>query len=120
MKWSQLKRPYKLGLFIVITLVVSAILLELFEKRFDQTDWANEPLQRYEMVDDLIESQLLKGKSKSEVISILGEPNSKAQTKEDVFSYDLGDPPSFFSSRKEFLVVVFFNHKVGKVSLAYE
>ena len=120
MKWTQLKRSHKLGLFIAITLVVSTILLELFEKRFDQTDWANEPLQRYEMVDDLIESQLLLNKPEAEVLQLLGEPYLKINNDQNGFVYKLGTPPSFFGSEEEQLLIVFENGWVEKVTLVTE
>ncbi len=114
------KRILRIGLFFLAVFVISYGLLWLFEKRFDKTQWESDPMHRYQMVDDLIESQLLMRKSKPEVIAILGEPTSSSNEEKDIFVYNIGDPPSFFNSRKEHLLIIFVNQKVDEVTLAYE
>ncbi|WP_299366104.1 hypothetical protein [Winogradskyella sp.] len=114
------ERILKIGIFFLLVFLISHGLLWLFEERFDKTRWASDPLHRYEMVDDLIESQLLMQKPKPEVIAILGEPSSSSNTEKDMFIYKIGDPPSFFNSRKEHLLIIFVNQKVDEVTLAFE
>jgi outer membrane protein assembly factor BamE (lipoprotein component of BamABCDE complex) len=116
----QLKRIHKIGLFFLAVLVISWSLLKLFEVPFDKANWKTNPTERYEMVDDLIESQLLMGKTKVEVITLLGKPYSSSTTENDIFIYKLGDQPSFFKSRKEHLLIIFINQKVNEVTLALE
>ena len=116
----QSKRIYKLIVFFLAVIVISGSLLYLFEKPFSETEWKENPLQRYKMVDDLIESQLLIDKSKSEVILLLGQPYSSSNIEKDIFIYRLGDQPSFFESRKEHLLIIFENQKVDEVTLALE
>ena len=92
----------------------------LFEERFDKNEWRNSSSKRHQMVDDVIESQMLLGKTKDEVIFLLGEPNSSISEEKDFFLYLLGNPPSFFQPKREQLLIVFEDEKVFKVSLAIE
>jgi len=92
----------------------------LFEERFDKEIWHNEPLKRYEMVDNLIEQQLLIGKTKEETILLLGTPNSTISLEQDVFLYEIGEAPSFMKTKGEQLLVTFENQKVVKVALTYK
>lgn len=110
----------RIGLFFLAAVITAFILINLLEKPFDAQKWQTEPLQRYEMVDDLIESQILIGKPKHEVFEILGQPDSQSNSSKDAFIYNIGNPPSFFSSQKEYLLIVFENQQVEKVTLAVE
>lgn len=110
----------RLGLFFVAAIIIAYILINLLEEPFNAQKWQTEPLQRYEMVNDLIESQILKGKSKTIVIQTLGNPDSQSTTEQEALIYDIGDPPSFFSSQKEYLLIVFKNQQVERVTLAIE
>lgn len=120
MQVSKLKRIKKIGLFLLMALIVSMALIWLFEKRFDADSWQAEPLERYQMVDDIIESQLLIDKTKDEVVLMLGKPNRILSKDKDVFVYKLGTPPSFFDEKPEQLLIIFELEKVAKVTLAIE
>ncbi|WP_422107011.1 outer membrane protein assembly factor BamE domain-containing protein [Winogradskyella sp.] len=117
---QKLSRNNKIGLFFFLAFIISMSLIWTFEERFDKQRWKNQPDSRYQMIDDLIESQLLMGTTKAQVISLLGEPTSSSQTDKDSFIYNIGDPPSFFNSRKEHLLIIFVDQKVDEVTLAYE
>ena len=80
-----------------------------FEERFDQEIWNNAPGKRYQMLDDILENKLLMGKTNQEVISILGEPVKNFISEGDFLIYDLGNPPSFFDSEPQYLLVTFEN-----------
>ena len=116
----KLKGIGKIGLFFLVAIIIAFILINNLEKPFDSQKWLSMSLQRYEMVDDLIESQILIGKPKNEVFEILGQPDSQSNSSKDAFIYNIGDPPSFFSSQKEYLLIVFNNQKVEKVTLAVD
>jgi len=118
--WLRLKRNDKIGLFFFVAFILSTSLIWLFEKRFDEAQWKSNRTQRYKMVDNLIESQILIGKTKDEVILLLGQPNYSANTQKDVLAYRLGDQPSFFESRREYLLIIFINQKVDEATLALE
>lgn len=120
MQLKKLKRNDKIGLLFFVAFVISTSLIYLFEGRFNINEWHSSPSTRHQMVDDVIESQMLIGKTKDEVIFLLGEPNSSISTDHDVFLYRLGQAPSFFKSRREQLLVIFENGKVLKVTTAIE
>ena len=117
---SRLKRNDKIGLFFFVGFVISMSLIWLFEERFDENSWSAEPSKRYKMVDDLIESQILKYKSKDDVIQLLGSPMYRHSEGQDYFLYRLGTSPSFFESQREQLMVVFENDTVKNVTLAIQ
>lgn len=116
----RLKRNDKIGLFFFIAFVISSSLIWLFEERFNEDQWAINPSQRYKMVDDLIESQILIKRSKAEVKDILGEPSSQSNHDKDIFVYNIGKQPSFFENRREHLLIIFEQQKVDEVTLAFE
>lgn len=116
----KLKGIGKIGMFFLVAIIIAFILINNLEKPFDAQKWLAEPLQRYEMVDDIIESQILIGKPKNEVFEILGQPDSQSNAKKEGFIYNIGDPPSFFSSQKEYLLIIFKNEHVDEVTLAVE
>ena len=120
MNLLKLKRNDKIGLFLFAAFVITTSLIYLFEERFDKHKWRSEPTRRYQMVDDMIESQLLMDKSKTEVIQLLGKPSSSASAEKEVFLYRLGNPPTFFESKREQLLIVFENGKVYKVATTLE
>ena len=110
----------RIGVIFLVATVIAIMFFDLFEMPFNAQHWQTKPLERYEMVDNLIESQILIGKDRSEVIDILGQPDSKSGSNKDVFVYVIGSAPSIFSSKKEYLVIVFKNQIVDKVTLATE
>ncbi len=112
----QLKRNDKIGLLFFIAFVLGTSLIYQFEERFDEDIWRSQPIRRYKLADDIIESQLLIGKTKDEVIAFLGEPYSTVSLKEVSFIYRLGKPPSFLEPKMELLVIVFVNQKVIEVT----
>lgn len=117
---NRLKRNDKIGLFFFTAFVISSSLIWLFEERFNEDQWASNPSQRYKMVDDLIESQILIDRSKAEVKDILGEPSSQSNDDKDIFVYNIGKQPSFFENRREHLLIIFQLQKVDEVTLAFE
>ncbi|MFD2822832.1 hypothetical protein ACFS5M_04065 [Lacinutrix iliipiscaria] len=117
---SRLKRKDKIGLFFFVAFAISTSLIYLFEERFDKDLWRSSPSSRYKMVDDIIESQLLMGKTEDEVLFLLGKPNSMISKDSNSFLYKLGNEPSFIKSKKEQLLIVFKNGKVTKVTIAIE
>ena len=117
---KKLKRNDKIGLFFFVAFVISTSLIYVLEERFDKDVWRNKSSTRHLMVDDLLESQLLKDKTKDEVVLLLGEPDSILSKDKDVFLYLLGNPLTFFETKREQLIIVFEDGKVFKVSLAIE
>lgn len=80
-------------------------------KNWDETK-INMPA-RWDMIDDLINNYGLSGKSQSEILMLLGEPDNGISSSEDRYYYDLGPCRSGISYGS--LFINFKNAKVVKV-----
>ena len=92
------------------------------QKYFSSELWIEKPSLRYELSDDLIASEMLIGKTKTEVESLLEtyEWLSWDETKKDhntnKWNYSLGIEPGAFNTEKECIEIVFKNDKVTRVN----
>lgn len=77
---------------------------------FDKEKWLANKEKRYEFSQDIIDSKMLIGKTKSEVLQILGDKIDNEQN--DNWSYDLGFKPGFANIDPDVLDIEF---KKGKV-----
>jgi hypothetical protein len=80
---------------------------------FDKNEWESNVEERYEMSEDIIESEMLIGKTKDEVIQILG--NDFSLNTEKRLSYELGFAPGLFNIDPSYLDIKFENGKVISV-----
>jgi hypothetical protein len=87
--------------------LISSFLIWTFEERFDQQNWNDNSSLRYKMADDIIDSDMLIGMSKDEVIDLLGFPYKTNLYGKDNIAYRLGRPPSFSKSKRTILIVDF-------------
>ena len=111
----NVKRNDKIGMFFFFAFVISSSLIWFFEERFNPEQWRKQRVTRYKMADDIIDSQLLIGKTLEEVQGLLGEGERSTLKGSPQLVYALGTPPSFFKPKKEKLIVVFENNRVVKV-----
>jgi hypothetical protein len=81
---------------------------------FNKQKWISDTEKRYELSEDIIESKILIGKTKSQVEEMLGK--SDGWTEEDIWCYYLGYKPSLFGIDPDYLKIEFKNNKVVKVS----
>lgn len=92
------------------------------QKYFSSELWIEKPSLRYELTDDLIASNILIGKTKTEVESLLGpyEWLSWNDTIKDhdnnKWNYSLGIEPGAFNTEKECIEIVFNNDKVTSIN----
>jgi len=77
--------------FIYFGLIILFIFLMSYtpSKNFDKTKWLTDKEERYQMVDDIIESKMLIGKDTNQVKQILGEPPWRDETAKK-WTYDMG------------------------------
>jgi len=93
-------------------------------KEFDSEAWTEKPGLRYEMIDNMIETDYLIGKSKKEVAGLLGKVQwlSWNDTNKDfdpnVWNYGLGLLPGVFNETKEDVEISFENDEVIAVKLS--
>lgn len=92
------------------------------QKYFSSEIWTEKPALRYEVSDDMMASEVLIGKTKTEVNSLLGtyEWLSWDDTKKDndvnKWNYSLGIKPGAFNTEKECIEIVFKNDKVATIN----
>lgn len=101
-------------LFIGIILFYSIFLTYDKQRDFDQEKWFADTQSRFEMCDYLIESEILKGKTKSEVLELLGKPDYL--NSDYLWTYYLGLSKSGFGVRLNYLQLIFENEKVSDVN----
>ena len=88
------------------------------QKYFDSEAWEEKPGLRYEMIGDIKDSNLLIGKTKPEVETLLGTKewlswdDAKKAHDENKWNYGMGLLPGAFNESKECLTVVFEEGKV--------
>ena len=103
---------------ITIALIFSVLFYEYHpESKFDTIKWAENSNERHEMRKDLIESKILLGKTKSEVIKILGKPENNINADNDTvkyWDYYLGSEGHGMGWKFHYLSLSFKNNIVEK------
>ena len=80
---------------------------------FEKERWFAEKNERYEMRDDLINSGILNGKTKIEIIELIG--NSESADSTDIWTYALGTSGAGFGWQFNSLILTFENGIVSDV-----
>ena len=80
---------------------------------FDKQTWKSNPEERYKMSEDIIESKKLIGKTKQEIVELLG--NDFYSYSENHIAYGVGFVPGLFNIDPDVLDIYFENGKVTKV-----
>lgn len=123
-KWTQdtgYKNVLTIGGTFVMTPVIYLVLImgllcsSSYYKAiaFDQTTWINNPDERFRMSENIIESRILIGKSKSEIETLLGSDFSTISEYE--ISYYIGFVPDMFSIDPDVISIRFANGVVAEV-----
>lgn len=102
---------------IVYTGLIGIMITAMFyepTRDFNKEKWFADKSKRYEMRDDLVESELLKNKTKEEILSILGSPDVRADTV-NIWNYDLGTSQAGLGWQFNNLIITFDNDRVTKV-----
>ncbi len=98
---------------------ISIVLYEYHpESKFDSKKWTENVEGRHEMRKDLIDSKILIGKTKKEVIEILGIPQNINKVNNDTiknWTYFLGNEGHGMGWKFHYLNLEFTNGKVEKV-----
>ena len=100
-------------LYLAILFVVLFVCAYYPKEAFNRLEWINNPQERYEMSENIIESNMLIGKPKDEVIKLLGR--NYFTYNEAHIAYELGMPPGLFRLDPDVLDIHFENNKVVKV-----
>ena len=106
---------------ILIAMVFSILFYEYHPaSKFDKVKWIENSRERLEMRKDLIESKILIGKTKSEVIEILGKPENKIASEMDTlnsWNYYLGNEGHGMGWKFHYLKLIFKINTVEKAEL---
>lgn len=92
------------------------------QKYFTTELWLEKPALRYELSDDMIASNVLIGKTKTEVNSLLGLyewlswNDAEKDFDDNRWNYSLGVEPGAFNREKECIEIVFKNDKVFAIN----
>ena len=104
------------GVFI-LSIVIFGVKYK-YEHTFSTDRWIKYPRERVKKVDDMLEKHILIGKTKEEVVELLGNETDGAHFKElNNFVYYLGDERGLISIDSEWLVVTFDNDIVVEVEI---
>ena len=82
--------------FILTIFLILLSLSSCTDNSFNSKKWKSWDIResetnlRWDMANDLIENYNLKGKTQSEIIDLLGKPESNVQNPSDDYYYDLG------------------------------
>ena len=92
------------------------------QKYFSSEKWTEKPALRYEISDDMMATEVLIGKTKTEVNSLLGTydwlswDDTKKDHNNNKWNYGLGIEPGAFNTEKECIEIVFKNDKVVTIN----
>lgn len=81
---------------------------------FDKNEWDSNVEERFKMSEDIIESEILIGKTREEVIQMLG--NDFISNNESKITYELGHVPGLFNIDPDYLDIKLENGKVISVN----
>lgn len=91
------------------------------EKYFNSEVWIEEPSSRYEMTNNILESDTLIGKTKPEIQQFLGTyewlswNDSIKNHDENLWNYALGMKPGAMNTKKECMTIIFKDGKVANI-----
>jgi hypothetical protein len=114
---SVLLTPLVYSLFAAIFL--SFLFYEYHpELKFNSIEWSENKNDRHHMRKDLIESELLIGKTKNEVIEILGKPENNFKVDLDTlknWNYSMGNEGHGMGWKFHYLDLYFNNGKIDSI-----
>lgn len=101
-------------IYIGLTITFVSILFYQPTRGFDREKWLADKEKRYEMRNDIVESEILKNKDKKEVAELLGLPDFGSDTT-NIWNYDLGTSGAGLGWQFNSLIVTFDKELVTKV-----
>ncbi len=100
-------------LYFKLVFTVSGYLFYEPQYDFDREKWFADKHSRFEMRDDIVISGILNGKSKSEVIELIGKPESNNSS--ELWKYNLGMCRFRFERQLNYLELAFKKGEVYRV-----
>lgn len=100
-----------------ICLIALIIIFSSCKKKFNSEDWINNPSERYKMSEDLINSGLLKGKKKADIIRLLSKDTKEFDSISNEWMYYTKIGKGYPDAKIEILDLEFKNDTVHSVSI---
>ena len=108
---------------LIYNLIILAILGFFFyeyhpTREFNRTSWSENINDRHEMFIDIVESDTLIGKTKKEILNILGEPYKPFDLEKDTLStwqYNLGSEGHGMGWKFHGMIIKFKSNKVESI-----
>lgn len=100
-------------IYVLTTLIWIFTLSYYPDNDFNKEDWTLNKEERFKMSKDIIENEILIGKTKSEIIELLGEDYHEYS--DEHIAYDLGFVPGPVNIDSDVLDIYFENGNVVKV-----
>jgi hypothetical protein len=101
-------------IFYVTVVLIFILVSEYYPNRdFEKKLWQNDKEHRYEYTHDLIQRKILIGKSKKQVLQLLGKDTDTTQTVS--LEYDIGFRPELTGIDPSYLIINFKNGRVDNV-----
>ena len=129
-KKNTLRKAISIASTIFITPALYYVLIVLFfsilfyeyhpEIEFNSAEWTENKQERHHMKKDLIESKILVGKSRTEIVEILGIPNNNVKVQLDTmknWNYYMGSEGHGMGWKFHSLNLYFENGNVESVKL---
>jgi hypothetical protein len=115
LKWTVIAGTIIISPILHYLLIIIFFSILFYEPQydFDRERWFADSQARHEMRDDLVESEILMNKSKTEVVALIGESKSKDST--DLWTYDLGMSGAGLGWQFNYLELTFENGIVSDV-----
>jgi hypothetical protein len=124
-KFIQVNRTRRVATWTATILLTPLIYVAVFmiwvisisyypSNEFDKQKWHKDIDKRYELSEDIIENEILLGKTTDEVKTLLGDDYQ--QSGPDTWSYYLGFKPQLFGIDPDYLEIEFKDGRVIKVS----
>lgn len=98
------------AIFVIIAVILGISLIKYkLQREFSTSRWIANPSERVDMIDDMLSENELVGKTKEEIISLLGNDNGDdgPDREGDIKVYYLGDEPGLVSIDSAWLVIAF-------------
>ncbi len=113
--WTSL-----IGTIIITPILYYCLIIAFFsylfyepQYDFEKERWLSDKNSRFEMRDNLIKSRILNGKTKSEIVELIGKSEGDDST--DIWTYNLGMSGAGFGWQFNSLQLTFKNGKVADV-----
>lgn len=100
-------------IYVCFVIMIFYVITYEPSRNFNKERWFSDTEKRYEMRDDIVKSKILLGKTKSEIIELIGRPGKGDST--NVWNYDLGMSGNGFGWQFNNIELTFIDNIVSDI-----